>query len=322
MIASDGLYWFDKAMVDEAFVDWVGMAGKFPWESWILSKRDWPRRHGVVKQYYGPFKNEPGAGSFFLNYNDTGNTRDLRAFLDRSFPSPCRFENTAVVVDLPTAPLPPGAGSGCYPRPDLSQIRLVLLSPEHYATRRAGFVDSLRQNGGFLNEIPLEWWKGTPSGDCYAPPTFKKIRSYKHWWSAGCDHLRIMEESLARGDDYLLLFEDDARFDADFEERFWLAWRDLPPSWKAMRLGWRDHGNSVRITENLHRCGISGGLMLGNLWNHAGLKRAYDHFWRRREMVIDDAFSDLRKKEPDDWFQPARPVVAECSGAGQCGMGG
>lgn len=50
-----GPYWLDKGMVDEGFADWPGMSGKFPWESWILSKRTWPKRHGVVKQYYGPF---------------------------------------------------------------------------------------------------------------------------------------------------------------------------------------------------------------------------------------------------------------------------
>jgi hypothetical protein len=87
-----GPYWFDKGMVDEGFKDWPGMKSKFPWESWILSKRDWPRRYGVVKQYYGAFNGAPGDHSVFLNYNDVGNTPELRAWLEKRFPKPSRFE--------------------------------------------------------------------------------------------------------------------------------------------------------------------------------------------------------------------------------------
>ncbi|MEI6655783.1 MAG: hypothetical protein WCP45_13545, partial [Verrucomicrobiota bacterium] len=244
-----GPYWFDKAMVDEGFADWVGMSGKFPWESWALSKRDWPRRHGIVKQYYGPFRSAPGGGSFFLNYNDAGNSPELRAYLDQTFPTPCRFENPAADESLPVAR--PQAEGGGNPRPDLAKIRMVVLSAEHYAIRRAAFIESLKQSGGFLNDIPLEVWTATPSSQCYPPPTFGKIRSYKHWWAASCDHLKIMEQSFARDDEFLLFFEDDARFEPDFEERFWQAWDDLPENWNALRLGWRDHKNYVPVTENL-----------------------------------------------------------------------
>lgn len=89
-----GPYWFDKSMVDESFQDWSGMAGKFPFETWILSKRDHPRRHGAVRQYYGRFR-EPSLNDpkWFLNYNDKGNTRDLRGWLERRFPEPSCHEN-------------------------------------------------------------------------------------------------------------------------------------------------------------------------------------------------------------------------------------
>jgi SAM-dependent methyltransferase len=87
-----GPYWFDKSMVDEGFRDWPGMKSKFPWESWILSKRDWPRRYGVVKQYYGKFGSAPGDHSFFLNYSDGGNTPELRTWLEQRFPDASRFE--------------------------------------------------------------------------------------------------------------------------------------------------------------------------------------------------------------------------------------
>jgi hypothetical protein len=91
-----GPYWFDQAMVDEAFADWPGMAGKFPWESWILSKRKWPRRHGVVKQYYGAFRSSPAAHSIFLNYCDNGLTPELLEWLKTKFTQASRLEKRSL----------------------------------------------------------------------------------------------------------------------------------------------------------------------------------------------------------------------------------
>jgi FkbM family methyltransferase len=87
-----GPYFFDKPMVDESFADWPGMKGKFPFESWILNKRDWPRRHAAVRQYYGGFKSPPGPSRRYLNYNDGGNTLELREWLRKQFPKESRFE--------------------------------------------------------------------------------------------------------------------------------------------------------------------------------------------------------------------------------------
>jgi hypothetical protein len=89
-----GPYWFDGAMVDEGFEDWPGMKMKFPWESWILNKRAWPGREGVVCQYYAP----PGAvepgDAWILHYNDKGNSPELRAWLEQRFAVAERFEET------------------------------------------------------------------------------------------------------------------------------------------------------------------------------------------------------------------------------------
>ncbi len=81
-------------MIAGAFADWPGMKGKFPIESWILSKRDWPRCHGQVKQYYGPFRGAPASGQRYLNYNDKGNTPELQAMLEEMFPEQSRFEKS------------------------------------------------------------------------------------------------------------------------------------------------------------------------------------------------------------------------------------
>lgn len=89
-----GPYFFDKSMVDEGFRDWPGMKGKFPWETWILSKRDWPRLHGSVVQFYGGFDPSRVAGKRYLNYNGKGNTLELRDWLREKFPQPSRFESS------------------------------------------------------------------------------------------------------------------------------------------------------------------------------------------------------------------------------------
>jgi len=89
-----GPYFFTKDMVDEGFADWPGMKGKFPWESWILCKRDWPRVFGVVKQYYGKFRNPPGLNARYLNYNDRGNSLELRNWIRSRFPKMSKFETS------------------------------------------------------------------------------------------------------------------------------------------------------------------------------------------------------------------------------------
>lgn len=89
-----GPYWFDKGMIDEAFLDWPGMAGKFPFESWILNKRKWPSRSGGLRQYYGRFAPQPGPNDVMMNYNDVGNTLQLRDWLRKRFPAKSPYETT------------------------------------------------------------------------------------------------------------------------------------------------------------------------------------------------------------------------------------
>jgi hypothetical protein len=87
-----GPYWFDASMIDESFHDWPGMLGKFPFETWILSKRDWPRRFGIEAQYYSAFKNPPAQNKIFVNWCDRGFTPELIQWLDQHLPRHSRFE--------------------------------------------------------------------------------------------------------------------------------------------------------------------------------------------------------------------------------------
>lgn len=486
-----GPYWFTKAMIDEAFEDWPDrMSGKFPFESWILNKRKWPRRHGVVKQYYGAFNGPPSGSAVFLNFCDGGFTPELQGWLNSRFPEPSRFEKPkievrqakralsfslygetsvypAVLLDNITLaerhypgwdvvvhaerghyatrrlmdagarvierdpelghagthwrfdPLDyevlcvrdadsrvnpreaaavnewlatgkvlhvmrdhkrhrkkmmagmwgvrceaagmlrnrRGGGTaygddeawlaenvwpvlhhdvvihdrtnfpahdpwdGFVGRQELPALRgkgrVVLLSARHYLKRREGFMESLKQHGGFLNDLEFELREGTPVSECYCPPSFKHLRKRPHWWAATCDHVAILKESLIRNDDFLFVIEDDARFALDFNETFWRAWCALPASWKAMRLYWKPQFGPGEVIAPgiLNRCNTEGQGMAANFWNRSGIYRFYDHYHHRMKMLIDGAFEDLRRMEPRDWYQPARRVVdlgAEC----------
>jgi hypothetical protein len=505
-----GPYWFDKGMVDEGFEDWPGMKGKFPWESWILSKRDWPRRRGPYRQVYGDFK-EPRESDHYLNFNAKGFSEKLRDWLDDRYPDSSQLEiadtpgvemaieiesrpsgsrraisfslygkearySAGMVLNAMLAPeIYPGWEVVCHieqghysvdrlrslgvrviehaaapgqrgaawryetgdeaerydhvifrdadsrlnprekaavdswlaagkslhvmrdhvkhttpilsgmfgvrtgafsfsemldgwtggkefgeaeallssklwpalsaealvhshspvhgehpfpehtewggfvgrrERPELpGRVRMVYLSPDRYAARRERFLNSLQENGGFLNDLTLERAVATPIEKSYIPATFKKFRGQRHWWAATRDHVEIMETTLAADYDWLFMFEDDASFTPEFNELFWRAFASLPPKWKAMRIGWnakwdkRRGGNPVIHPGVLHRCNVNGQGMYATFWNRTGLERFYDHMWHRRKMLIDEAFEDLRRKEPRDWYQPAKRIV-------------
>lgn len=481
-----GPYWFDQSMVEEAFAAWPNMAGKFPFESYILSVRDWPRRHGNYRQYYGAFKSPPGPNDVLLNYCDKGFTPELISWLNQKFatkittgimeqpknalsfslygddpkyavgaiqntqlaktqypgwdvvmhverghyaiqrlreegatviehdPQPghlgmrWRFETLADTsyeavcvrdADSRVGPREVGAvnewlasgktlhvmrdhrqhkkpvmggmfgmrpngfdmaaalaaadkgagygddeawlGSKVWPKlkddamihdsqdksahqfvgegfvgevvePSFKEIgvKCVMLSARHYQIRRGRFFASIRQHAPELAEM-IEVFEATPSEKMLAPPSFSKVKRIKHWWAATCDHLTIMEQSILRKDKLLMLFEDDADFSPDFVTRFWKSWCVLPKGWKAMRLGWHAHTPPTEVIPGiLDRCDRTSGLMIGTLWNQRGLSRAYDHFWHRRKMIIDMAFADLRNNEPNDWYQPVKPLVS------------
>lgn len=200
------------------------------------------------------------------------------------------------------------------------ETRFVLLSAEHYHERRERFYESLSSNGGFLNLLECEWWKGTPKESLLAPPSFRQVNRRDHWWAASHDHMRIMEDTLLGDWEQLILVEDDAHFVDGFDERFWRSWCVLPEGWKAMRMGWHDHCKHENIVPGLlNRCDNRSGLQIANLWSREGLLRFYDHAWHRRKLIIDMAFADLRKREPRDWYQPIAPIVVNDPKARQRG---
>ncbi len=198
-----GPYWFNKSLVDEGFADWPGMKAKFPWETWILSKRNWPRRHGVVKQYYRQFRSPPGGGRWLLNYNDAGNTEELRRWLYARFPDKSSFEAgewsprwASPVVNSP---------------PDL---RYVYINLERDTERRESF----------LREFPgVDWWRfpGCEGGLMWGEiarglgllgdlrEACGEILARPRWGTVGCSISHVLCLKLATVAGGIVLFPDD-----------------------------------------------------------------------------------------------------------------
>jgi hypothetical protein len=88
-----GPYFFNKSMIDESFEDWPKMKGKFPFETWILNKRNAPwQTSDVVAQYYGQFSMSPNNNKVFVNWCDNGLTPELMSWLYTAFPQQSQFE--------------------------------------------------------------------------------------------------------------------------------------------------------------------------------------------------------------------------------------
>jgi hypothetical protein len=97
-------YFYTKQMIDMAFADWPAMTGKFPIETWILSKCAVTYRVGVEKQYYGPFQTAPNIERHaYVNCSDAGWTPKLKEWLDSNLGTPSPFE---ALAPIEVAPLP------------------------------------------------------------------------------------------------------------------------------------------------------------------------------------------------------------------------
>lgn len=300
-----GPYWFDKGMIDEAFRDWPGMEKKFPFETWILSKRNAPHQTSdVVAQYYGAFRTPPHDGKIFLNWDDSGMTPELVAWLANKFPDPSPYEKIAE-HHFPAVTKKVEHTVGELSE-TLKKIRIVCLNG--YPARRKDVEASIEKNGGVLAQTKIEWFIGTPSEQMVCPPSFRKNMIRRHWWAATCDHIKILEQAILQNDDYLLVIEDDAKFAEDFHEVLVKSWVALPVGWKALRLGW--NGNTNNGTHrDIASCGNEQG-MIATLWSKSGILRFYDHVWHRRNLHIDAQFADLRRLEPNaGWYQTPKRII-------------
>lgn len=191
------------------------------------------------------------------------------------------------------------------------KIRSVVLSPEHYAKRRAGFYESFEAVKPCIG--PVEWYRAKTIKERAIPSHFDHVKEHPHYYLASRDHLDLIERSIVEKDDYLLVLEDDARFDPDFDEFFYRMLAALPEHWLGCMLGGQPYTDDARkhvdppMPSALAR--VKGCLgMHAVLWNRAGLVRAFDHFTYWNRTTIDQAFRGLQHEEPH-FYAPAKWIV-------------
>ncbi len=183
--------------------------------------------------------------------------------------------------------------------------RFVVLGNARYPERQERFMENLRQRGGFLNELHLEYVVGKAHYERFTPPSFAELSRKAHYWAVCCDHMDAMETTLAMSTEYLIMLEDDADFTDDFETRFRAEIAALPEDFRCLRMGWNGD--------------IKSG-MIGNLWSRRGLIAAYDYFWRHRYRIIDHAFSDLRESGiSGGWLQSSTALIRQDTNSKQQG---
>lgn len=182
--------------------------------------------------------------------------------------------------------------------------RFFVLGNERYLHRAERVMEHLRAQEGWLSTLHPELRIGRDFRKRFCPPDFREMKTWQHWWAASCDHIDALEDGLVSGCQYLLVLEDDAHLTDDFDDQMQLAWRTVPPSWKAIRLGW-------------NQSGVTG--MIATLWSRKGMIEAYEYFQQHRHRVIDRAFADLREASPSGWHQTDKRLVIEAGGAKQCG---
>ena len=190
-------------------------------------------------------------------------------------------------------------------------LKIVLLSPRRYERRRERFRLSLEKDGGFLNEVGVEWFVATPY-ESSSPPSgywWRHVRRLPHYWAATCDHLSIMEKALVEKVDHLIVLEDDACFVEDFDRKFREAFRLLPPGWRSLQLNWNMKSRVATGGPGLLLGAGRNSGMMANLWSREGIKRFYSHAWSRRNHIICASYDDLRRKEPLGFYRPAEELV-------------
>ena len=81
-----------------------------------------------------------------------------------------------------------------------------------------------------------------------------KPKSQLGAWGCARSHIRIIEDALNGGVESLLIFEDDAVFAPDFNERWPLFCERLPADWDGLYLGGEHIDEPTPINEHVLRC--------------------------------------------------------------------
>jgi hypothetical protein len=184
--------------------------------------------------------------------------------------------------------------------------RAVCLNLDDRTDRWAGFLGSVRATRAF-GRVDLRRFAASAVETHAVPRWWDKHPPYQYL--VGLDHQTILRAAYADGCESVAVFEDDARFAADFDAVFGPAWHAVQrqAGWHGLYLGGDDRVMPTWIGPDLR-------LLHGTVKSHAyvlsraGIFRVLEHlaYWPRQ--VVDWSMHDLQKIEPH-YFAPGRYVV-------------
>jgi hypothetical protein len=205
-------------------------------------------------------------------------------------------------------------------KPEFDQpFHAVVLNPDHYVKRMLRFRGSELSHAGFLTHR-IHRWRAYGPNEVVIPRCFANQQHPHYYWATRA-HLNIIERALLDHWPLTFVFEDDAEFASDFEERFLQFWMALPSRWMAGYLGGTPHhhirpyGDS-RVIRQAH--GLLG--MHGVMWTPGGLERAWNHLNYHNRAVCDQALARLQREEPH-FYAPAQWLVRVSAATKQFGAG-
>lgn len=189
--------------------------------------------------------------------------------------------------------------------------RFFVLNPDHYPNRLKKFEEAVSRSS-ILSSMECVRLRGSTPSDRVRPSWFSRPE-YPHYYFASRDHADRIERSLLERDDLLLVFEDDAIIQPDFDFYFERMWNALPQHWMGAMLGGQPQTDDRRvyIGKGLeqHLAGVRGCLGFhANLWSRRGMARFHDHYTYWGRETIDQAFVILQQQERH-FYAPAKWIV-------------
>ena len=129
--------------------------------------------------------------------------------------------------------------------------RVVALNLTRRADRRQGFEARVQAMIGGWPHRPPEIVAAVDGAALPCPYWFKQgAGAYGCWRS----HVNILERALADGLESLLVFEDDAVFDANYSVRIEEFLRRVPQTWQLLFPGGEHLGRTRRVAPGVLRC--------------------------------------------------------------------
>jgi len=188
---------------------------------------------------------------------------------------------------------------------DPASVRVECINPDRYTQRwelfRAAYATS-----ALLSRFTLHRFRATPAEDLVPPPTFTDMNQ-PHYYACTIDHATIIRRSLERGDALLLVFEDDATIEPNFDAVLLDTMKALPSDWIGLTLG------SHTALGNRHaemRWGGRHRLCRGQMGAHAyllnreGMRRVSAMLEVRKHYdIVDLAYARMHRADPN-WYAP------------------